>query len=914
MSRILRMLLLVALFLSACSPGGTPVAPTIGPVTGSASPSPGGATSSAAPTASSASTGSVVIGFGAQEYERQIYEPLIAAFNRENPGIQVQFVSLDEIMNSGDPAQSYEPNAITRRILSATDTAVTWSISPEAVKYGYLRDLKPLMDADPTFDRDDFFRTGLSAGELDGGSYLLPRVVRVRLLSYNKNLWASRGIPAPKPNWTWNDMLQAAEQLAQKRGNDVQTYGFIDGSAETTALFGELASKGIDLFRMSLDQIKLDQPDFVAALDRTQALVNSGAVYYRPFTPNASPGENPYQQIVQDQQAALWPQDLVYSGPDGPKLPFEVGVVAYPQVNLPAFMGGVDGYIMSSGTQHPNEAWRWLSYLSQQAISYQSGGPDPLGTVQARKSVTEKSGYWSKFDAETTAAVTAALERPTLPPPTSHDGRIFEPLSKAIQAVLTEKQGSLQAMQEAQQALEQMLAQASPSASPSPDTSPIIVELPAPNVAPDGATQITFGSFGGDPMLARRLAREFNQSNSGVFVQIKDMAASAEPLTIASVAAQFDCFSWWSTPDTEELKATLDLKPLIDADPSFNLDDYPAALLAPFQGGIGLHGLPQSASFRVMNYNQTAFAAANLASPSVNWTLQDFVQTAEQLTTGQGERKQYGYVALGGQTGDLMFFITRSGASVIRGSGDTAEPNFLDPKVKQAIQMYLDLLHKASPHTKIGGYSRSDMGEDTYNLVAQGRAGMWFDSGFSFIPVGPDGQPAAWTTATAPLPLNGRPFGPEDLTTRGLHISAQTQHPEACWAWIKHLSEQVGSFDGTFPARKSLVASEAFRSKAPAGAVEVYNAYAPILEQADQRADTPKPFYMSKIEFYWFFRAVDRAFQGEDLDRELAEAQSITEEFVACVQGGVKAATCAKQVDPQYQGFILDEATPLPKG
>ena len=56
---------------------------------------------------------------------------------------------------------------------------------------------------------------------------------------------------------------------------------------------------------------------------------------------------------------------------------FTQGVALYP----PFPSGSLDsahGYIMSSGTQHPNEAWTWLSFLSKQLVAEPNGGKNPL--------------------------------------------------------------------------------------------------------------------------------------------------------------------------------------------------------------------------------------------------------------------------------------------------------------------------------------------------------------------------------------------------------------------------------------------------------------------------------------------------------------------------------------------------------
>ena len=71
-------------------------------------------------------------------------------------------------------------------------------------------------------------------------------------------------------------------------------------------------------------------------------------------------------------------------------------------------------------------------------------------------------------------------------------------------------------------------------------------------------------------------------------------------VSLENIAASADCFSWWGAPGTNEFTATLDLQPLIDADATFDRDDYPAGLLTPFRQGDGLYGLPYAVNFRTL--------------------------------------------------------------------------------------------------------------------------------------------------------------------------------------------------------------------------------------------------------------------------------------------------------------------------
>src|SRR5262245_47572886 len=133
----LAMCITAALLLASCALGAAPAAE---------SPTPGAA----------GQPGPVTISFGAISFMRRTYEPLIDAFNREHPGIVVRFVSLDEAYQGG-----YDYDEQTRQIVSRADTAEA-PADEQQFKLGLLRDLAPLIDADPTFDRADFYPGALA--------------------------------------------------------------------------------------------------------------------------------------------------------------------------------------------------------------------------------------------------------------------------------------------------------------------------------------------------------------------------------------------------------------------------------------------------------------------------------------------------------------------------------------------------------------------------------------------------------------------------------------------------------------------------------------------------------------------------------------------------------------------------------
>jgi ABC-type glycerol-3-phosphate transport system substrate-binding protein len=898
----LAVLLIVIVLLSACGfGGGSPEIASDRTADVSAGPAASGAT--VEPDATPAADDIVTIGFGAQEFERQVFEPLIATFNQQNPGIRVQFVSLDEAIRDV-PGEALDPGRMVRKIVSAADTASVFFIRPEDIQNGLVHDLKPLIDADPDFNPDDFYPGVFDTASLNGASYMLPRTIRIQLLSYNKDLWAARGLSAPKPDWSWNDMLGAAEQLAQKRGSEIDVYGLLDWGSGYMVLFGELAASGVNLWATPADQLRLDRPEIATALDRVAALAKSGALYYQPQDPNAPVMGDDFRKLIVEQRAAMWQREMLFDGPGNQAPSFAIGVAPLPPTSLP-FFGGNEGYVMSSGTQYPQEAWRWLSFLSRQQVKPPFEQQDTIGQLPARKSLAESSGYWSKLDEETAAVIRAVVERPAPPLPEGDFSSLFlEPLGKALAAVVSDKQTAEQALREAQAALDKQIAQAQSTPTAMPESGPVVVATPLVETVPDGATVIAFGSFQWQADQIRRIAREFNQNSPEVFVQIKNIDMDGGPPSLAGAAAASDCFMWWGPPGKEEITATLDLQPLFDADPAFSIDDYPAPLLAPFRQESGLYGLPHDVTFRVLSYNKEAFDAAGLSYPTADWTMDDLLNAAQKLTIGSDDTRQYGYATDGPQTEDLLFFLSRFGASPTQGSDDALKPNYTDPKVLEAVRFYVDMLRDYSPHKQFRGYKTGEMfGGELFDMIREGRVGMSFDFGNTFFFVGAGEQPR-YTRAIAPPPLGDGPLAPEDFRSNGLFISANTQQEQACWQWLKHLSGDPSELaqQGSFPARSSVAQSEAFLGVASSGAAEVYKAYYAAFERTSGQTQR-EPFYGSQLDYFWFFRAVDRALQGKNLERELADAQSLSEQYLTCVRGEQNPTGCAKQVDPTYEGW-----------
>ncbi len=924
--RRISLLLLIVMILSACG-GSQP------------NPNPGGPQPSALPIDPTPADGTegATITFAAWEYERPIYEPLVKKFMADNPGITVILVPMDDLintpMNPGNAPDS--PIATLRRIVQGADTAPAFAVTPEVFGTPLLLDMKPLMDADATFQRDDFYPGAIERWTVKDGTWVLPRSLFVQTLSYNKQLFQAAGLPEPTSNWTWKDVLANAEQIRSSGGDS--TYGMFDTSGGMFPGIALLKERGIDLIGAPPQTMQLTDDVYVEVIEQLRDLFKKGAIFNpyggRDIGGGSGAAFDP-QQALRDGQVGIWGDfALIDQNGEQEKLSYPVGRVAYPRdLSSDAIYGGggVDGYIISGGTAYPEASWKWVEFLSRQ-ITDQQGSPDwkSSGRVPARKALANAIKFWDGMDEQTAATYRDIIEHGTSIPNPNFDYIPLSAFGQALSQTTNDPKFDIrQALLDAQRFFDDARAQVNLTPSPVPDTSPVLVATPESQTIPDGATVIAFSSWGFNTTDLRRLARTFREDHPDIYINFIGTEVFTNTVGIADIAKTSDCFAWNQAPQGDtEFGALLDLRPLLDADATFARDDIPPALLNFYEQSGGLYGLPYAFNTRTLVYNRTLFDKAGITLPPANkpWTPSEFLQAAQALSSGEGDSRVYGYVPLGGPQTDLMFFTDVLGGRLITGSGQDIRPNFADPEVQKGIQWYLDLatVHNVMP-TPNFPYKRDDQyNETSYDLIQNGRAAMWLDYGRGGFggpnidgprpidkPINPGGG-STLDLGVAPLPIGTAGLGLADLNVRGFVISKNAKNPQACWEFIKFMGSDVTQTYGDIPARSSVAQSDAYKAVASPDRLEMLSIYAEVLKQPIRASANINNFY--SFDSYWFFQALSNTIkEKKDLATELDAAQKTTSSFVECVAKGGKPPTCALDADPEYQGYNTDQPTLRP--
>jgi multiple sugar transport system substrate-binding protein len=885
---ILASMLLLAALLAACGRKGT-ATPTVGP---SADRTPLRETA-ATDTPPPAEGPSVTITFACYDWELGEFEKLADEFHQLNPDVKVQLVSIYEALaiEMGDEW----PEDAAEKLAAAADTTRSDQYSQSR---GLLRDLQPFIEADRTFDPDDFYPGMLEAYREDGGQWAVPAAASFQLIQYDKDVFDEVGIDYPRPGWTWDDFLDKAKQLTVRDGDQVTRYGCVDATGQTMPLAVILSQAG-SLVDETTDPPtpRLDRPEVAQAVQWYADLILEHGVM--PAPPEGPEDYMELYALTEDKAAMSLGGGIVVVGTGQEE---RKGLVSLPEGKTAVNPMSVQGYAMSAGTQHPEEGWRWLVFLTRR----QPSGLAMPNTLPVRRSVAEESGFWEDLTEDQVAAYQSALEHPF---PLNRMPEVWAPLMAAIRAVVKGESDVKTALAEAQAKALETLAVAG---KPSEEGTPVVVATPKPEPEPGEGEIIRFSVLGADLSHYRQLADEFHELHPEVTVKVTLPSFTESGFGLEDLFEGADCVAGYADLSDPEYRAPLlNLQPFLEGDEDLALDDFYPQALSAFRWEGELWGLPAEGNVYLMVYNKALFEATGIPYPRAGWTIEDFVSAAQALTTGEGDEKQYGFVSYMGETLDLDFFLEQQGMELIDYDTDPPTIRFDDPATVEAVQWYADLalVHGVKPALPINAYSTDIAGyQERMSLVSSGRAAMWTSYGNMLITGLSYLLPDDFEYGFAPMPLAAEGKGYEQIYFSGYFITAEAAHPQACWDWLIFLTEQPGETGG-LPARRSVAESEAFRQQVGEELADVYQF---VISHSQEAARLPvDEIGRIGISAYWFYAAYDRIIEGEEAETALAWAQDMAEDFAACLasredlEGQELIKTCARQVDPDFPTVIF---------
>ncbi len=900
-TKLLWLFVVLSIFLSAC--GGTPTPQA------ASTPVPG---AQSAPGAQNANQTTVL--FAVNETEMATYDDLIKAFEKDNPGIKIKSISINEILGLGLLGGEY-PDDYAQKLAAAADVVAVNGGDQSLSDQGLIRDLKPLIDSDTTFKADDFVPGALEQYQWKGGTWGVPTSVEFQFITFDKALFDTAGVKYPEPGWTWDDFTAKAKALTVRAGDTTAQWGFIEPFPNHARF---IMSRVKSLIDHSTDPATplFDQPDVRAAVQWYTDLYLKDKVtpYFEPIKGQITVSNLPEgYKLVQAGKAAM-STDSGISWQVRKQQTKTLSLVPMPvdKVNdhtSPMFASGV---VMSSGTTKPEAAWRWMSFLSQQA-------PASIATFKrlpARLSVLQSSGLLDKLDPDYAAAVRFAFEH-VMPSEETPVGSAF---TDALESILKDGKPVDQALADAQIKAKDNIAEAARKEAEATPVPTVVVVAPKETPVNQNATTIKFslGTATFNAPAYRDLAKRFAEANPDIVVEIKQPDLTQTSIDIPDVAKDVDCFMWApSLQDPKNLEAILNLEPFLDADKSFDKSDFYPATLDQFTEQGQLWALPAEVTPYVIEYNRDLFDAAKVPYPKAGWTMDDFLATAKALTKGSGDTKQYGYEGDYFEANDLVLMLQALGAKLVDTTQDPPNVVYDDATMQSAMQWYADLYRKhdvkpvfITDFSKLLSEANTALGKHEA-MIDDGRVAMW--STYAGMPnLTGSTKRETMNIGTAPLPIGaGGSKGGNYVASNGYYISADTQAKQACWKWITYLTGAVDVKQG-LPARKSVATSEAYQQKVGTERAAAYQA-----SLGEGGTSSVYEFFSGKNSWlsysvFWLAKAYGQVVDGTaPVEKALADAQKLSDDFRACVvqnkaESDVKQQRqCVKQVDPSIPNVLL---------
>ncbi len=226
-----------------------------------------------------------------------------------------------------------------------------------------------------------------------------------------------------------------------------------------------------------------------------------------------------------------------------------------------------------------------------------------------------------------------------------------------------------------------------------------------------------------------------------------------------------------------------DLTPMMQQDPTFDLDDYFPNVVAIARRNDANFAVPLDFTPMVMYYNKRLFDDADLPYPRNGWTWDEFLETAKALTIADDDPtrppRQFGFKFFNWMPSWVLWIWANDG-DVLGPDGKRASGYLDGPNTLEAVRFLQDLMetHHAAPTLQ----ESATAGVDLFRAerAAMDMQGHWMlldyraeelDVGIVSIPVGRGKR----TTV---------------VYETGLAMSSSCQHPELAWKYIKYMTSR----------------------------------------------------------------------------------------------------------------------------
>ncbi len=373
-------------------------------------------------------------------------EEMIAEFEKENPDIEIETITatndsykqkIKTVINSDNPP----------------DIFFTWGDEylDKFVREGLVLNLRQQLEDSGTMD--DLEESQMTAFEYEDGIYGIPVKIDAKLWFYNKDVYERLGLTPPE---TYEEFLEQLD-IIQAAGITPIYFGNSDpyaGAHYLTTLNQKCVPEETLKADYSLEDGSFSDPGYLQALqiyeDLHKYMNQDTAAYDWSFS---------YSGLINQECALVYDQYVTIA--DSMEMDEEftkehLGVFPFPKIegargNQAIITGTPDGYAISSKTEHPEEAFRFLQYTlsKENTLRYLEEGYWVNGTKDMFENLSDYTDIQPLLDGmeyiKTSPETTPWLD-------TELDPKIAQTYLNGLQQIDTGEITAEQLMQQIQQA------------------------------------------------------------------------------------------------------------------------------------------------------------------------------------------------------------------------------------------------------------------------------------------------------------------------------------------------------------------------------------------------------------------------------------------------------------------------------
>jgi multiple sugar transport system substrate-binding protein len=368
-------------------------------------------------------------------------EAMILAFEKENPGIKVDYetVGWDDYFTK-----------LQTQVASKTESD-TFELNYENfVTYASknaLYDMDALMAKDTAFDPSVFNETALNAFQLNGKQYGLVESFSNVVMFYNKDLFDAAGVAYPDPSWTWQDELAAAQKLTDADAGVWGTFAPI----QFWEFYKTIEQNGGKIFNEDKTEVLIDSKENVETLTWMIDKINKYNV-----TPNdakmsgQSDGDMFKAGKIAMLRSGIW---MFGSFADAD---FNWDIALEPGNTQKAHHFFSNGVAISKNTKNPDAAWEWVKFYtsSQEAAEIRVASSWELPALTDE---TLLAAYLEQSPPESREVVFEALNTLVVPPVIESWNELTDIVGQELEQAKLGQKTPEKALQDAKTALEQLI-------------------------------------------------------------------------------------------------------------------------------------------------------------------------------------------------------------------------------------------------------------------------------------------------------------------------------------------------------------------------------------------------------------------------------------------------------------------------